>query len=120
MRGQRFLRLGKYEDEATKVEFEFKGMSIISLKVLEVKANIELNVSILFGLEVNIKVFINFIAEVFMKNSFVFLSCVWCGVAFLRGLGGHFQSRREINVAERFCLIQEKRREVRFLSLAPF
>lgn len=65
-----------------------KQWTIHQLNVLEVRANIELNVSILFGLEVNIKAFINFLAEVFMKNSFVFLSCVWCGVAFLRGLGG--------------------------------
>jgi len=51
---------------------------------LEIKADIELNVSILFGLEVSIKAMSIYLVEVLMKNSFVLFSCVWCGVAFLR------------------------------------
>lgn len=58
------------------------------LNDLEAKASIEINVSILFGLEVGINAFLKSLVEVLMENSFVFLSCVWCGVAFLRGLGG--------------------------------
>ncbi len=58
------------------------GISIIS--GLEVTVNIEVEVSILFGLEVNVEAMIPFLVEVFMENSFVFLTCVWCGVAFLR------------------------------------
>ncbi len=49
---------------------------------------IELSVSILFGLEVSIKALLKNLVEALMENSFVFLSCVWCGVAFLRGLDG--------------------------------
>lgn len=59
------------------------------------KLNIEVSVSILFGLEVLAFDVINFTKEVFMNNSFV-NSCVWCGMAFLRGHGGAFQSKREI------------------------
>lgn len=64
------------------------------------KVGIEVNMSILFGLEVNIKTVVNTFVEVFMKNSFVLSTCVWCGVAFLRAELGHFQSRREISVAK--------------------
>ena len=55
---------------------------------LEARASIEINVSILFGLEAGINALFKLIAEVLMENSFVLLSCVWCGVAFLQGLGG--------------------------------
>lgn len=58
------------------------------LKGLEIKVGVELSVSILFGLEVSIKALLENLVEVLMRNSFVFVSCVWCGVAFLRGLGG--------------------------------
>lgn len=51
---------------------------------LEVKVDIEVGVSILFGLEVNVEAVMSYLVEVFMENSLVFLSCVWCGVAFLR------------------------------------
>ena len=67
---------------------------------LEVTVGIQINVSILFGLEVSVKAMIHFFAEVLMDNPFVLLSCVWCGVAFLRAELGHFQSRREISVAK--------------------
>ena len=59
------------------------------------KLNIEVSVSILFGLEVLAFDVVTFAKEVFMNNSFV-NSCVWCGMAFLRGHGGAFQSKREI------------------------
>jgi len=58
------------------------GISIIS--GLEVTVSIEIDVSILFGLEVNVEAVMSYLVEVFMENSFVFLTCVWCGVAFLR------------------------------------
>ena len=44
--------------------------------------------SLLFGLEISIVTLTDFIKEVFMENSIVLLTCIWCGVAFLRGLGG--------------------------------
>ena len=55
---------------------------------MEVTVSIKFGVSILFGLEVGIEAVFNKLAEVLMENSFVFISSVWCGVAFLRGLGG--------------------------------
>ena len=58
------------------------GITIIS--GLEVTVSIEVDVSILFGLEVNVEAVMSYLVEVFMENSFVFLTCVWCGVAFLR------------------------------------
>jgi hypothetical protein len=51
---------------------------------LEVKVGFEVNVSILFGLEVSVKAIVHYFAEVLMENSFVLFTCVWCGVAFLR------------------------------------
>lgn len=57
-------------------------ISIIS--GLEVTVSIEVGVSILFGLKVNVETVLSYLVEVFMGNSFVFLACVWCGVAFLR------------------------------------
>jgi hypothetical protein len=55
-----------------------------------------------------------------MENSFVLFSCVWCGVAFLRGLGGTLPTQmRDYRCLVENYLVQEKRREVRFLSLAP-
>ncbi len=52
---------------------------------LALKVSIQVNVSVLFGLEVG--AFAAFAKEVLMINSFV-ESCVWCGVAFLRGHSG--------------------------------
>lgn len=51
---------------------------------LEVTAGLEVNVSILFGLEVSVKATVNTLVEVFMESSFVLFVSVWCGVAFLR------------------------------------
>ncbi len=48
------------------------------------KVGIDVNMSILFGLEVSVKAVIINIVEAVMKNSFVLSTCVWCGVAFLR------------------------------------
>ncbi len=56
-------------------------------KDLELRVNIEVNVEILFGLEAWVFAMINTITENIMNNSIV-NSCVWCGVAFLRGHGG--------------------------------
>ena len=70
--------------------------------VLAIKVKIEITVSILFGLEVWAFVAINLVKEVLMKNSFV-ESCVWCGVAFLRGQVGHFQSKRGVSCCVGFC-----------------
>lgn len=72
----------------------------VRFNVLEVMAGIKINVSILFGLEVSVKAMFHSFAEVLMKNPFVLLTGVWCGVAFLRAELGHFQSRREISVAK--------------------
>lgn len=59
---------------------------------LDIQVHIELNVAILFGLEIFASIF-GFIAialEVLMKNSIAFAAsvaaCVWCGMAFLRSL----------------------------------
>ena len=54
---------------------------------LGLRISIEANVEILFGLGVRASEIINLIKEVSMNNSIV-NSCVWCGVAFLRGHGG--------------------------------
>lgn len=59
---------------------------------LEVQVHIELNVAILFGLEIFASIFgvIAIALEVSMKNSIAFVAsvtaCVWCGIAFLRSL----------------------------------
>jgi len=57
------------------------------VKGLAIEVNIEVTVSILFGLEVWVFATLQFVKGVLMENSFV-KSCVWCGVAFLRGHGG--------------------------------
>ena len=55
---------------------------------LRVQVGAELDVSVLFGLEVSIgALFVNLV-EVFMENSIAFVACIWCEVAFLRGPGG--------------------------------
>ena len=56
-------------------------------KNLELRVTIDGNVEILFGLGVWAFAMINIITEGIMNNSIV-NSCVWCGVAFLRGHGG--------------------------------
>jgi len=66
-----------------------------SVQGLATGVDIEVTVSILFGLEIWVFATVQSVKEVLMENSFV-KSCVWCGVAFLRGHGGTFQSRREI------------------------
>ncbi|WP_157698023.1 hypothetical protein [Halomonas sp. N3-2A] len=51
---------------------------------LEVTVGIEARAEISFGLEVNIEVKAKALMEVIMNNLNVFITCVWCGVAFLR------------------------------------
>lgn len=59
---------------------------------LGVKVHIELNVAILFGLEISASIFSSFemMMEGGMKNSIAFAAlvaaCVWCEIAFLRSL----------------------------------
>ncbi len=60
------------------------------------------NIDISFGLESQVTELIETInngvnqcKELVMNTSFV-NSCVWCGVAFLRGHGGTFQPSREM------------------------
>ncbi|OGQ90022.1 MAG: hypothetical protein A2464_07730 [Deltaproteobacteria bacterium RIFOXYC2_FULL_48_10] len=55
---------------------------------MDIRIGIEFSVSILFGLEISIITLIAFIKETFMENSIMLFACIWCGVAFLRGLGG--------------------------------
>lgn len=64
--------------------------------------NVEINTDISFGLEYQvtelietIKDGVNKAKELIMKILNV-KSCVWCGVAFLRGHGGTFQPLREM------------------------
>ena len=64
---------------------------------LGLQATVEACVETSFGLGVRISATINIAMEVFMNSSLVIQTCVWCGVAFLRGLVGHYQSRREID-----------------------
>ena len=59
-------------------------MIICVLTGLGARADFEINVSILFGLDVSVKAVINLITEVLMENPFILLIGVWCGVAFLR------------------------------------
>lgn len=54
---------------------------------LGLRVSIEANVEILFGLGVWASGLLQVMKEVAMNSSFV-NSCVWCGVAFLRGHGG--------------------------------
>ena len=54
---------------------------------LELRVSIKVNVEILFGLGALAFAIIKINKEVIMNNSIV-NSCVWCGVAFLRGHGG--------------------------------
>lgn len=68
------------------------GIKIFSCKSntstgLAIEVDIEITVSILFGLEIWAFAAIQLVKEVLMNNSIV-LSCVWCGVAFLRGQSG--------------------------------
>jgi hypothetical protein len=51
---------------------------------LEVTVGIEARAVISFGLEVNVEVKAKAVMEVIMDNLIVFITCVWCGVAFLR------------------------------------
>ncbi len=51
---------------------------------LEVTVGIETRAVISFGLEVSVEVKAKVVAEVIMDNLIVFITCVWCGVAFLR------------------------------------
>ncbi|MAE35625.1 MAG: hypothetical protein CMH97_10435 [Oceanospirillaceae bacterium] len=64
---------------------------------MEVTVDFEVGVSILFGLEVNVKAIVAAVVEVFMEISFVVNTSVWCGVAFLRAKLGHFQPKREVS-----------------------
>ena len=89
-------------------------------KNMAIRVSIDMNVAILFGLELFVFCVINITKEAFMISSFV-VQCVWCEVTFLRSPGGvSFQSIREINILRNSFLIHEKRREVRVLSFAPF
>lgn len=55
---------------------------------LELQASVEACAEISFGLGVRISTTMNIVSEVLMNSSLVFYACVWCGVAFLRGLVG--------------------------------
>lgn len=72
------------------------------MKELAVNVNVEVNVDISFGLESQvtelietIKTGVKKLKELAMKITNV-KSCIWCGVAFLRGHGGTFQPLREM------------------------
>jgi hypothetical protein len=74
----------------------------LELKELAVNVNMEINADISFGLESQVTELIETInvgvkkaKELVMKISDV-KSCVWCGMAFLRGHGGTFQPLREM------------------------
>tara|TARA_R110002020_G_scaffold423744_1_gene632843 strand:+ start:3266 stop:3493 length:228 start_codon:yes stop_codon:yes gene_type:complete len=66
---------------------------------LEVTVGIEASAGISFGLEVDIEVKAKAVMEVIMKNLFVFTTCVWCVVAFLRAWWNTFNpSERSVIV----------------------
>ena len=78
---------------------------------MAVKVDMEVNVGILFGLESQvtelveiIKSFVNKMKELVMtiKNE---NSCVWYGIAFLRGHGGTFQPLREMRHFPKYSLV---------------
>lgn len=78
---------------------------------LAVNVNMEVNVDISFGLESQvielieaIKFGVNQLKELAMKITNV-NSCVWCGVAFLRGYGGTFQPLREMRLYQKYLLV---------------
>ena len=69
---------------------------------MTINVSMEINADISFGLESQvtelvetIKDGVNKAKELVMKISNV-KSCVWCGMAFLRGHGGTFQPLREM------------------------
>ena len=81
------LSLGDGEDHAVPQFFVRQRHKGLGLRV-----NIDVHVEILFGLGVWAFAMINIITENIMNNSIV-NSCVWCGVAFLRGHGGTLPSQ---------------------------
>jgi len=85
---------------------------------LALRVNVDVIVSLSFGLEILASVVVPFAKEVFMNNSFV-QSCVWCGVAFLRGHSGTLPTQARGYQSQKRLLSQEKRRGVRVPSLAP-
>lgn len=71
----------------------------------------EVNVDISFGLESQVTELIDTVKlgvvklkELAMKITNV-NSCVWCGVAFLRGHGGTFQPLREMRRYQKYLLV---------------
>ncbi len=70
--------------------------------MLAINVNIEVNTDISFGLESQVTELIQTInngvkkAKELVMNTLNVKSCVWCGVAFLRGHGGTFQPLREM------------------------
>ena len=50
-----------------------------------VQVSSEAMIDISFGFEYDISVTVTSLMEVVMENSLVFMACVWCEVAFLRG-----------------------------------
>ena len=65
---------------------------------MEVTVDIEARVSILFGLKVSIEMKAKAIMEVVMDNLIVFITCVWCGVAFLRAWWDTFNPNERLAV----------------------
>ena len=79
-------------------------------KELAVNVNMEVNIDISFGLESQVtelietvKSGVKNVKELVMKITNV-NSCVWCGVAFLRGHGGTFQPKREMQYFLKYLL----------------
>jgi hypothetical protein len=67
-------------------------------------------IDISFGFEVSFSAVLTAFMEVLMESSFVFVTCVWCEVAFLRSLAGQLQSRREIFQLWKLSFAQESAR----------
>lgn len=88
-------------------------------KVLVIQVNVDVTVSTSFGLEFPAFAVILFTKEVLMNSSFV-QSCVWCGVAFLRGHSGTLPTQARGYLLQKHLLSREKRRGVQVPSLAPF
>lgn len=77
---------------------------------MAINVSMEVNVDISFGLESQVtelietfKFGVNKLKELAMKITNV-NSCVWCGVAFLRGHGGTFQPLREMRLYQKYLL----------------
>lgn len=77
------------------------------------KARFKVTADISFGLGMTLLAIVignpfNIAKEFMMNNANAVLACVWCGAAFLRGLGGNAPTQARGTVASETCASQEE------------